>query len=101
VKVTHAGGRIPLWSKNGREIFFATNDHRMMVAPYSIKAGEFVPGEPRLWAHPQLSSLGVMSNYDLGSDGKSIVARVPAVTDGRRERDHVTVVTNLFEASEP
>ena len=97
VKVSTAGGRMAIWSRTANEIFYATNDHRVMVAPYSIRNGRFVTGTPRLFSSRQLSSVGVLANYDLAADGKTVVALVPAVSTGQRDRDHVTVVTNFAE----
>jgi serine/threonine-protein kinase len=97
VKVSSAGGRMALWSRTANEIFYTTNDHRVMVARYSIRNGEFVTGAPRPFSSQQLSSIGVIANYDLSADGKSVVALVPAVRSGQRERDHVSVVVNFFD----
>jgi serine/threonine-protein kinase len=97
VRVSKKGGRIATWSEARQELFFATNDHRIMVVPYQVRNGEFEPGEPRLWADQQLSSVGVLANYDVAADGKQIVAVVPYSADHSRARSHATVVLNVFE----
>ena len=42
VQISNAGGTMPVWSRNGRELFYRTEDQRIMVANYTVK------GE-RLW----------------------------------------------------
>jgi serine/threonine-protein kinase len=97
VQVSRDGGRIATWSQARQELFFATNDHRLMVVPYQVRNGEFVPGEPRQWADQQLSSIGVLASYDVAADGNHVVAVVPYSADGERARSHVTVVLNFFD----
>jgi Tol biopolymer transport system component len=97
VQVSKDGGRMATWSEARQELFFATNDHRIMVVPYQIKDGEFVPGEPRQWTGQQLSSVGVLANYDVAADGKNIVAVIPYSANGERARSHATVVLNVFD----
>lgn len=96
VKVSTAGGRMAIWSRTANEIFYATNDHRVMVVPFKVRNGLFDPGAPRLFSEKQLSSIGVLANYDVAADGQHVVGLVPAVTPGRRERDHITIITNFF-----
>jgi Tol biopolymer transport system component len=98
VKVSTAGGRMAIWSRTANEIFYATNDHRLMVAPFSVRNGEFIAGASRLFSSRQLSSIGVLANYDVAANGKAVVALVPVVSTGQRDRDHLTVVTNFAES---
>ena len=46
-QVSNAGGTLPIWSHNGRELFFQNPDNRIMVADYEWKNESFVPGKPR------------------------------------------------------
>jgi serine/threonine-protein kinase len=78
VQVSRDGGRVPRWSATGHEIFYGTDDQRLMVASYTIHAGTFVPGRPRQWTHVRLADTGVFPDYDLARDGHHIVALVPA-----------------------
>lgn len=40
------GGKHPLWSCNGHELFFKGNDKRIMVNTYTARADSFVPDKP-------------------------------------------------------
>jgi hypothetical protein len=66
-----------VWSRDGRELLFATPDDRLMSVSYTVKNGSFVPGKPRLWTPAALRSMGVAygygsNNYDLAPDGKRV-----------------------------
>jgi len=78
VQLTSDGGMDPLFSRNGREIFYRNGD-RMMAVQVSLAGGQFDTGPPTLlWTghySPGLSSScgppGVSSaNYDVSADGR-------------------------------
>ena len=58
-----------MWSRNGRELFYETNDNRIMVVDYMVNGDSFLPGKPRLWFDKQLFYPG-NANLDLAPDGK-------------------------------
>jgi Tol biopolymer transport system component len=39
---SNSGGAYPMWSRNGRELFFDTLDNHIMVATYTVKGDSFV-----------------------------------------------------------
>ena len=96
VRISTNGGRISTWSKRRAEIFYETNDRRLMVVPYRIENGTFIAEAARPWSTRRLADLGVLANYDLAPDGESVVA---LVADGAEQapRDHVTVVVNFLD----
>ena len=47
VQISNAGGMMPVWSRNGHELFYRTEDNRIMVANYIVKGGTFVADKPR------------------------------------------------------
>jgi serine/threonine-protein kinase len=95
VQVSVRGGRIPAWSRETNELFYETDDHRIMVVPYSVEGGAFVPTSPRNWSEMRLGDTGVIANFDVAADGRSIAALVPAAAE-RSNRNQVTFVTNFF-----
>ncbi len=98
VQVSNAGGIAPAWSPNGREIFYRTEDQRIMVVEYSVKDGSFVAAKPRLWFPNRLANVGLGINFDLAPDGKRVIALMPAAsTEPRETRSHVTLMTNFFD----
>jgi serine/threonine-protein kinase len=98
VQVSTAGGLIPKWSRDGRELFYRTEDQRIMVANVSVRNGMFVPENPRLWSPTKLANIGVGANFDLAPDGKRMMALMPAGGPSPAERlSHVTLVLNFFD----
>jgi serine/threonine-protein kinase len=98
VQISNAGGLMPVWSRNGHELFYRTEDQRIMVANYTVKGGTFVADKPRVWSAKQLANLGTAPNYDLAPDGKRFVVVMPAESAQPQEaQSHVTLVVNFFD----
>jgi hypothetical protein len=98
VQISNAGGTWPLWSRTGHQLFFRTEDQRIMVANYSVKGETFVAEKPRVWGEKQLANVGLGANFDLAPDGKRFVALMPAEGAGPREsQNHVTLVVNFLD----
>ncbi len=84
----------------GPELFFRTDDNRIMVATYSAKADSFVPDKPRLWSDKPLANLGIVgsTNYDLAPDGKRIAALMPVETrEAQQSQSHVVFLENFAD----
>ena len=90
---------MPSWSRNGRELFYRTEDQRIMAVDYEVKGETFVTGKPRVWhAGGQLANTGNTPNLDLSPDGKRFAIVTPV--DGpepRETRSHVMLVLNFFD----
>lgn len=98
IKVSEAGGRIPRWLPNGREIVYRTDDHRLMVVEYQVKDGVFVPGRPREWTSVRLADTGVLANFDVDPAGDRILGLVPAPgAQEERLRSQVTVMPRFAD----
>ena len=70
-QVSSDGANEPLWSANGRELFYRSGD-RMMAVEISTD-GEFLPGKPRqLFEKPYVRAGGgyVRAQYDVSPDGQ-------------------------------
>jgi Tol biopolymer transport system component len=99
-RVSSRGGRIPAWSRTSPELLYETNDHRLMVASYSIvPSGELVVAPPEPWSPHVLADTGVLANYDLAPDGR-VLALVPFGEDSEPARDHATLVLNFIDELE-
>jgi Tol biopolymer transport system component len=97
VRVSTNGGRIPAWSAKGHFLLYRTDDQRLMAAPYRVEAGSFVVETPKLWSSEQLAETGVVSNFDLSPDGKSVAALMPALDpDEQAPRNQVSFFLNFF-----
>jgi eukaryotic-like serine/threonine-protein kinase len=82
-QVSNGGGLAPLWSRDGRELFFVNDNNEMMAV--SIAAGSPITvGDPRALFHLPDELLAVEYEYytpwDVAADGRFLMARL------RRER---------------
>jgi Tol biopolymer transport system component len=98
VQVSNGGGVLPMWSRNGHQLFYRTEDQRIMVANYTVAEGTFKADKPRLWFSKQLTNVGLGRNLDLAPDGKRFLVIVPAEGPEPQEtQNHVTLMVNFFD----
>jgi serine/threonine-protein kinase len=91
------GARFPIWSKNGRELFYETGDNRIMVVDYTVNGNSFAPGKPKLWSDVQLLYPGSL-NLDLAPDGKRFVVLTAPESEGDgKSAVHVTMLLNFLD----
>ena len=94
-RISTAGGAYPVWSRNGRELFFQDlGSHRMMAATYSASGGSFSAGTPRTWSDNRLLELGVHQSYDVAPEGGRLA--VVLYADGTAEWNRALKVTFLL-----
>ena len=97
-QISIRGGRFPIWSPNGRELFFLGPDQRIRVTDYTASGNSFSPGAPRVWSEKRLADLGVDRAYDLAPDGKRFaVVLDPEEVDTSKPITSVTVLVNFFD----
>jgi serine/threonine-protein kinase len=95
--ISTGGGLYAFWSKNGRELFYESPDHRVMVVDYTANGDSFVTGKPRLWSDTHIFYPGV-SNLDLAPDGKRFaVFPAPETAGPEKGSVHVTFLLNFFD----
>jgi hypothetical protein len=96
-QVSSGGGNSPLWSHDGKSLFFETLDDRIMEAGYTVSGVSFSPGKPRLWSDKQLISPIADGNYDIAPDGtiEGLVASPPS--EESKTSLHVTFLLNFFD----
>jgi serine/threonine-protein kinase len=98
VQISNDGGMMPTWSRNGRELFYRTDDQRLMVVSYRVDGGTFAAEKPRIWSGEPLANTGLALNFDLAPDGKRVVVLMPAESPEPREmQSHVKIGVNFFE----
>lgn len=96
VVISNEGGTEPVWSRDGRELFYRNGEH-MMVVPVSLGA-TLQPGAPRvLFTGNYLFTQISVPNYDVSLDGQRflMVQRDPSSIPRR-----IHVVRNWFEELE-
>ncbi|MBZ5609988.1 MAG: serine/threonine-protein kinase [Acidobacteriia bacterium] len=97
-QISNGSGMLPVWSRNGHELFFRTLDNQVMVATYAVKGDSFVPEKPRVWSEKRLTSYTLSaSNFSLAPDGKRIAALLPAEGPVSQAQSHVTFLLNFFD----
>ena len=99
VQISTEGGTEPLWSRDGRELFYRNGD-RMMAVAISTEA-QLAPGKPTLLfegTYEMGTSLGGNpgTNYDVTTDGRFVMIR----RDESAGPTQINVVQNWFEELE-
>ncbi len=96
-QISNGGGMFGFWSGNGHELFYETEDNRIMVLDYKVEGDSFLPDKPRAWYDKPLFYLGTI-NLDLAGDGKRFV--VLALAEAAPEKKgtvHVTMLLNFLD----
>ncbi len=47
------------WSRDGRELYYAGGDTRIMAGDYTAKGDSFATGKPRVWSDTQIRPAAV------------------------------------------
>ena len=93
IPISTGGGTEPVWSRDGRELYFRDGDRLMVV---EVEAGTaFTAGRPEvLFDGPyNVDPLGLgLPNYDAAPDGRFLMVR-----GGTGSAAQITVVLNWFE----
>ena len=97
VQVSITGGSLPFWSRNGHELFYRSEEQRIMVANYTVKGDSFIPQRPRLWYDKPIANVGGAGNLDLAPDGRFMVLMPVEAAEARESQSHVTLVVNFFD----
>jgi Tol biopolymer transport system component len=92
-QISTDGGQHPLWSRDGRELFFIAGDGMMTSVP--IQPGAlFGHGRPTRLFPAGHYYVDVVRNYELTPDRKAFIMVKNATPD---ERQSIVVVTNWFD----
>jgi serine/threonine-protein kinase len=96
-QVSKNGGLYPMWSRNGRQLFFRTDDNQVMVADCEVKGDTFASFNLRAWSDTRLADIGPQANYDVAPDGNRILGVLPVVPSGQSASHHVIFLLNFFD----
>ena len=96
-QISTEGGSYPIWSRDGRKLFFVTPDLRIMVTSYTAKGDSFAAGKPQVWSQKNLTYLGGNYPYDLAPDGQRFAVVLNPGGTEERPTDSVTVLLNFFD----
>jgi len=90
------GAYRPIWSRNGRDLFYETIDGHIMATEYTAKGDTFSAQTPRPWCDPPVVTTGMLPNIDLAPDGKRFLA-FPSEIGAGKASVHVTFLVNFFD----
>jgi Tol biopolymer transport system component len=69
IQVSAGSGRAPHWCRNGKEIFYLSNDQKMTAVPVTTKGNDLIFGQPKaIFDLPNIG--GARSVYDVSPDGQ-------------------------------
>lgn len=97
--VSNRGGSSPIWSHNGRELFYQSLDRKVQAAAYRVSGDSFVVAKPQAWSEKQLADTGIFPAFDVAPDGKRVVALFSA--EDPRSETLVRVLLNLVKMERP
>ncbi len=96
-QISSGGGEIPIWSENGRELFYLAPTRQIMVATYSAQGDSFGASKPRLWSEERIADRRFALAFDLHPDGERFAVVMAAQEQVEEKRDHVILIQNFFE----
>jgi serine/threonine-protein kinase len=95
-QVSKDGGTNPLWSEDGRSLYFLSPDSHIMVVDYATKGDVFSPGKARQWSPAPIWNPTNNLPYALHPDGKRFaVIPVPETAPEEKGNAHVTFLLNF------
>ena len=74
------GGRLPRWRRDGKELFFLSNDRKLMSAEVQAVNGGLQFGAPRTLLPVQVKTLVFGWPYDVSPDGNRFLMTVATAT---------------------
>jgi len=96
--ISTGGGRLPLWSRDGRELFFSSLDNRQMLTVPVQSGTTLVAGQSRvLFEFAMAAPAGGSRTYDIASDGRFLIIRGGQAETGGRPAMPIVFVQNWFE----
>ena len=96
-QISSGGGTIPIWSENGKELFYLSLTRQIMVATYSAQGESFATSKPALWSEERIAERQFAREYDLHPDGERFAVLMAAQEQVEEKRTHVILIENFFE----
>ena len=88
--ISAGGGKQPVWSRDGREIFYLSADNKLMAV--EVKADPaFEAGTPRALFDIRIKAVPNGRMYDVAADGKRFLINAPV---GDVKANPITLVQN-------
>jgi Tol biopolymer transport system component len=94
-QVSSDGGIYPVWSRDGRQLFYRSPDRHVMVANYVVRGGSFVADQPHAWAGRRLGVAGGLPSFDVAPDGSRVVGIFES--EESNAESHLRVLLNVTD----
>ena len=96
-RVSTTGGKAPVWSRDGRRIFYLAGDNRIMVADCTAHGESFEHGTPHRWSDRQFIDVlqSPLRMIDNAPDGRHFVSI--GGNSAPQGATHVTFLLNFFD----
>jgi serine/threonine-protein kinase len=95
-QVTPDGTSGPIWSRNGKDLFFVQfRARQLMTIPYKDAGGSFETGKPLVWSR-QIALFTAARSYDPAPDGKRVIVLMPADAP-QAAHDRLIFLLNFFD----
>ena len=96
--ISTGGGRLPLWSRDGKELFFSSLDGRQMFAVSVQSGATFVAARPQvLFEFDMLRQTAGNRPYDIAPDGRFLIIRSGQSEAAGATASDMIVVLNWLE----
>jgi hypothetical protein len=97
-KISSGGGTIPLWSRDGRELFFNTPDNKQIFAVPVQSGTTLVAGRPQvLFEFAMMEPRAGTRPIDLAPDGRFLIIRSAQAEAAGATPTNMILVQNWFE----
>jgi serine/threonine-protein kinase len=100
VSESESRAKFPVWSHNGKELFYLNSDNRIMVVRYTANNHSFVPEKPRQWSPAPLfrPTNNALWNLDIAPDDRRFLVLVPPESGSEEPKTvHATILLNFFD----
>jgi Tol biopolymer transport system component len=100
-QISTSGGGAPLWSQDGKQIYYATPDDKMVAVPITATESTLTAGNPVELLDTEPYMLAFFRGFDLSPDGRTFALLKPAgEVEEAPDRTHVNFIVNWFEQLE-
>jgi Tol biopolymer transport system component/predicted Ser/Thr protein kinase len=72
-QVSTAGGTMPRWRKDGKELYYLAPDLKLMAAAAGAQGETFTPGTPEALFQTHMTPGNIRQQYDVTRDGRFLV----------------------------
>ena len=100
-QISTTGGRVPLWARNGRELFFLAPDGALLGVEVTIgSGGSFQAGAPKRLVAPgyYTSDIGnIGRSYDVSPDGRRFLLIKEVAEEEQTPASDIVVVQHWLE----